>query len=278
MGMLGDSSVAVRMRSIEALGKIGDSATSVEIVKRLERCSAGGSPAGRACLGHSITAMARIKDPGAIPALERLSGSEDPEIRRRAIEALDRLQSGSAGLLLNADSTGTDDETGLFLPAVTDAVAFALAADRRNSTIAILETTEGIIEIELFRENAPLTAASFVLQAKAGGFDGLSLAPAGPFIVATARYERPANNRRVPSEVNMRPFVRGSVGVALSGRDSRADSFFITLAPKPYLDGVYTCFGRVVSGIQVAERMVSNSRIKRIRIKETISFHDYRRY
>jgi len=84
--------------------------------------------------------------------------------------------------------------------------------------------------------------------------------------------------RPLRSEVNMRPFERGSVGMALSGGDSRADSFFIALAPQPYLDGINTCFGRVISGLQVAERMALGDRIKQIRIKETISFHDYYRY
>jgi cyclophilin family peptidyl-prolyl cis-trans isomerase len=53
---------------------------------------------------------------------------------------------------------------------------------------------------------------------------------------------------------------------------------FITLAPEPYLDGSHTCLGRVISGMQVADRIVPGDRIRRVSIKETISSLDYYRY
>jgi cyclophilin family peptidyl-prolyl cis-trans isomerase len=284
--LLEDSSLAVRTRALEALGKIGGPSEAAEIAGQPERCSGDGFPAERVCLGYWITAMARLKDPAAIPALKKLAGSEDPEIRSRVAEAIDRLRPGFDALTLKGsprplcgdDAAGAAEETGQRIPAVTDAVAAALAAGRRNSTIAIIETTQGVIEIELYREDAPRTAESFVLQAEGGRLDRMETVPDGPFMVTARRPDGSAAGRSVRSEVNLRPFVRGSVGMVLSGRDSRVDSFFIALSPQPYLDGINTCFGRVISGIQAAERLTANDRIQRIRIKETISFHDYRRY
>jgi cyclophilin family peptidyl-prolyl cis-trans isomerase len=54
-------------------------------------------------------------------------------------------------------------------------------------------------------------------------------------------------------EINMRPFERGSLGMALSGKDTGGSQFFITLSPQPHLDGGYTCFGHVISGMPAVE-------------------------
>ena len=51
------------------------------------------------------------------------------------------------------------------------------------------------------------------------------------------------------------PFVRGTVGMALDGRDTGGSQFFITLSPQPHLDGKYTVFGRVVNGWDVLDRI-----------------------
>ncbi len=312
IGRLVDSSLAVRMRAIEALGKSGGPAEAAEIVRRLERFSYKGSRAERACLGYSITAMARLQDPVALPVLEKLAGSADREIRERAEAALARLRAGSGEtsrkeLMENSDPEpqayggrglervqGPSPEFPLPLrnsvsgdgvqksplprPRITDTVAYALAADRKSSTIAILETTRGVIEIELSREHAPATAANFILQAEGGQLSGLEFVRPDPMILIARKPEGTPIRQSVRSEVNMLPFERGSVGMELSGGDSRADGFFITLAPQPYLDGIHTCIGRVISGIQVADKMVSGGRIERVRIKRTISYHNYRRY
>jgi cyclophilin family peptidyl-prolyl cis-trans isomerase len=89
----------------------------------------------------------------------------------------------------------------------------------------------------------------------------------------------------------MRPFERGSIGMALveavgnsgpygifDNEYSDAGGFFITLSPQPKLDGVNTCFGRVVSGLPVAEKLAAGDRIQKIYIKETVHFHNYQKY
>jgi peptidyl-prolyl cis-trans isomerase B (cyclophilin B) len=136
------------------------------------------------------------------------------------------------------------------------------------------------MEIELFREEAPVTVANFVLMAARGTYDGLGFAQVVPsrLIGEINLQTRPGLGRAIHGEINMRPFERGSVGMAGTGRNSQTGRFFITLAPQPYLDGVHTCFGRVISGMQVADRIVPGDRIQRVAIKETISFLDYHRY
>lgn len=195
------------------------------------------------------------------------TGLQDPE-RRVRLAALALLRKGGI--------TGATGDPGPSAASVTDAVCRTLAASRKNSTIAIIETTRGTLELELFREDAPLTVANFVLMAKGGVYNGFvfeqgipSQRIGGMNFGSQARPGRATNG-----EINMRPFERGSVGMTAAGGKRDTGRFFITLAPKPFLDGIDICFGRVISGIQVADKIVPGDRILRINIKETIGTLD----
>jgi len=290
--LLDDPSISVRMRAIEALGKIGSRSDTADILRRLEHTTCCVSAFDRAFLGTAIAALARLKDPSAIPFLEQLNSIRDPEIQRSAMEARTHIRSEADA----ARSANTPAKPGVAPVApcgakaqaepapgtgyVTDAVAIALAASRKNSTIARIETTRGTIEIELFREQAPVTVEQFVSMARRGVFDGTGFTKSSTSgtIEGGNPVEWPGLRRTVHSEVNMRPFERGRVGMAVSGGSSDAGRFFITLEPQPYLDGINTCFGHVMSGMQIVDRLAPGDRIRRITIKEKIHFHDYQRY
>ena len=63
-----------------------------------------------------------------------------------------------------------------------------------------------------------------------------------------------------------RPFGRGAVGIALSGKDTGGSQIFITLAPAPHLDGSFTLLGWVASGMDVAEKLRQGDVIERVEI------------
>ena len=65
-------------------------------------------------------------------------------------------------------------------------------------------------------------------------------------------------------EYNQRPYGRGALGMALSGKDTGGSQFFITLEPQPHLDGAYTQFGQVLSGMDVVEKIRPGDVIDRI--------------
>ena len=194
----------------------------------------------------------------------------DPDRHVRLMSSALLRQAGLADIPENQVSNGS----------LTDAFCLALAASRKNSTIAIIETNRGNLEIELFREDAPVTVAIFALLATGGAYDGMELsqAPLQRRIEGRMSNSKKGFARRINSEVNMRPFERGSIGMALAGGNSDTSRFFISLAPQPYSDGSQTCFGRVISGMPVADRIVAGDRVKRVTIKETISFLNYHRY
>jgi cyclophilin family peptidyl-prolyl cis-trans isomerase len=70
----------------------------------------------------------------------------------------------------------------------------------------------------------------------------------------------------IRDEINQRPYVRGTVGMALEWADTGGSQFFITHSPQPHLDGRYTVFGQVVAGMDVLDRIQPRDRILRVRV------------
>ena len=122
-----------------------------------------------------------------------------------------------------------------------------------------LDTDKGTIEIELAVLDAPLTADSFLALAQRGYFSGMAIHRVVPNFVVQAGDTRgdgeggPGYTLR--DEINMRPYLRGTVGMALDGPDTGGSQFFITHSPQPHLDARYTAFGRVVAGMDVVDAL-----------------------
>jgi cyclophilin family peptidyl-prolyl cis-trans isomerase len=132
-----------------------------------------------------------------------------------------------------------------------------------------LDTDTGTIEIELAVLEAPLTAENFLALARRGYFSRMPIHRVVPTFVVQAGDQRgdgeggPGYTLR--DEINMLPYVRGAVGMALDGADTGGSQFFITHAPQPHLDGKYTVFGRVVAGMDVVDRLQQWDVIRRVR-------------
>ena len=59
-----------------------------------------------------------------------------------------------------------------------------------------------------------------------------------------------------------------AVGMALSGKDTGGSQWFVTHSRQPHLDGGYTVFGRVVSGMEVVDNIVRGDVINSVSITE----------
>ena len=67
-------------------------------------------------------------------------------------------------------------------------------------------------------------------------------------------------------ELLMRTHARGTLGISARGRDTGDGQWFINLVDNPLLDHEYTVFGTIVSGRDVAERIVEGDRIAQIEV------------
>ena len=137
----------------------------------------------------------------------------------------------------------------------------AFMIDPKKQYIATLETEKGDIVLQLFADKAPLAVNSFVFLARAGWFDGVTFHRVLPGFAAQTGDPSGTGrggpgyffkNEIDPSLKFDRP---GMVGMANSGPDTNGSQFFITYAPAPHLDGAYTLFGQVLSGMDVLEKL-----------------------
>ena len=66
----------------------------------------------------------------------------------------------------------------------------------------------------------------------------------------------------IRDELNERPYLRGTVGMALDWADTGGSQFFITHSPQPHLDARYTVFGQVISGMDVVDKLAQGDVIR----------------
>jgi cyclophilin family peptidyl-prolyl cis-trans isomerase len=150
----------------------------------------------------------------------------------------------------------------------------------RFSPHAYIETNRGIIEVELAVLDAPMTVASFMDLARRGFFNGVAIHRVVPDFVVQDGDPRGDGEGgpgyTIRDEINQRPYLRGTVGMALDWRDTGGSQFFITHSPQPHLDARYTVFGHVVNGMDVADRIEPMDVIQRVRIWDGTSTTDSR--
>ena len=144
----------------------------------------------------------------------------------------------------------------------------------KKDKFAVLKTEKGDIKLELFAEDAPQAVANFVHLIKTGFYNGLNFHRVIPNFVIQGgcpngtgtggpgwRIKCECDNQKVKHE-------RGSLSMAHAGRDTGGSQFFICMnrTNTAHLDGVHTCFGRVVEGLDVIDQIRQGDLILNIEI------------
>jgi cyclophilin family peptidyl-prolyl cis-trans isomerase/HEAT repeat protein len=146
----------------------------------------------------------------------------------------------------------------------------AQLSETRTNPTAVIHTRKGLIRIELLAGDAPMTVDNFMTLARSGFYDGLAFVRVVPnFVIQTGDPRGDQNGGpgyQIRDEINLRRYETGSVGMALSGKDTGGSQFFITHSPQPHLDGGYTIFGQVIEGMEVVNVLARGDRIERIEI------------
>ncbi|HEY3129035.1 MAG TPA: peptidylprolyl isomerase [Acidobacteriota bacterium] len=148
-------------------------------------------------------------------------------------------------------------------------VPFAAATPEEMAKYRVVVATSlGNIEIALYPDMAPEHVRQFLRFAQLGLYDGTTFhRVVSKFVIqagSLSSRKEPVAQKYAPliqnlkAEFNTRPHVRGAVSMArASDPDSGMDSFFIVLEPQPQLDGKYTVFGQVVSGMDVVDAIAA---------------------
>jgi len=148
---------------------------------------------------------------------------------------------------------------------------FIAAPDSMARPHVFIETDQrGVLEVELFGPEAPLTVANFLRLLDRRFFDGHRWHRVVPNFVLQDGDPRGdgfgSPGGAIRDEINrMRYDIKPMVGMALSGPDTGSSQWFITLSPQPHLDGTYTVFGRAVGKVGALTRITQGDVIRTIR-------------
>jgi peptidyl-prolyl cis-trans isomerase B (cyclophilin B) len=148
-----------------------------------------------------------------------------------------------------------------------------VALDYAN-TIATLQTDLGDIQIKFFYDKAPKHVENFIDLSAKGFYDGTFFHRVIPgFMIqggdpntkkpedAAHPYGTGGSETKLKAEFNDTPHKRGIVSMARSSDPNSASSqFFIVVKDSNFLDGQYTAFGEVISGMEVADKIATAPR------------------
>ena len=209
-----------------------------------------------------LDTLAKQKSDAANNAIKLALDSKDLQVRRKAVELL--KANGAGDFSARIGSVGTRNT-------IAD---YQRALGRIGKQVrATVNTSKGAFVIEFNPEEAPLTVDNFVMLARKGYFNGQAIPRVVPnFVIQTGDPRGDQNGGpgySIRCEINQTPYDRGAVGMALSGKDTGGSQWFVTHSPQPHLDGGYTVFGRVVSGMNVVDNIVRGDTVRSIVITET---------
>jgi len=233
---------------------------------------AGGAEALREAYKRGLSDMAYDARQSAIAALAAFGSAEATGTLKVALtdkEWAVRLR--AAQLLRKLDPSGD------YQKAIRPAPGTPPAAYDDRTLIApaysphvFIETAKGTIEFELAVLDAPQTSRNFINLARKGFFNGLAIHRVVPNFVIQGGDSRGDGGGgpgyTIRDELNERPYLRGTVGMALAGKDTGGSQFYITHSPQPHLDAKYTVFGHVINGMDVVDRIQQADVIQRIRV------------
>lgn len=133
------------------------------------------------------------------------------------------------------------------------------------STIVKIQTTRGDIRIRLLPGVAPAMTSAFLRLVKSGFYDGKTWHRVVPnFVIQGGDPKGDGTGDAgftLRDEWSRETFDAGAVGMATSGKDTGSCQLFIMSAPAPHLDGRYTVFARLESGMDVVRAMEVGDRI-----------------
>jgi HEAT repeat protein/cyclophilin family peptidyl-prolyl cis-trans isomerase len=253
----------VRMAVANGLARLKSAKGVAALVQSYERADKDPTYVARAAV---LGALVELDPAAARPLLERGLKDRDWALRVRAAALLRKLDPAADVSVIRPAPAAPLAELNDLTPLVNPSV----------SPMAYVDTDKGMIQIELAVVDAPRTVVNFVSLARKN-FLG-----ATPFHRVVPNFVTQDGDPRgdgeggpgytIRDEINQRPYLRGTVGMALDWEDTGGSQFFITHSPQPHLDGRYTVFGQVVAGMDVVDRLTQGDQIRSVRVWDGVAW------
>ena len=260
IGYLAEKDAIIRATAAELLGELSPDKTNERALIAALPLALRDKDLNDAALAI-LEALGKQKSAAANEAIKTGLDSSDHLIRRKAVA------------LLKANGAGDfSNRIGYVQTRNTEADYRRAIARIGKKITATVVTSKGSFTIEFLPEEAPLTVDNFVMLARRGYFNGQTVPRVVPnFVIQTGDPRGDQNGGpgySIRCEINEVPYDRAAVGMALSGKDTGGSQWFVTHSPQPHLDGGYTVFGRVVSGMDVVDRIARGDTIRRVTLNE----------
>lgn len=149
-----------------------------------------------------------------------------------------------------------------------------------SATKAVITTSKGEIDIDLFPQDAPKTVTNFATLAANKFYDGLTFHRVEPgFVIqggdpngngtgGTSIYGKPFEDELNPDTASYKEgYTEGTVAMANSGPNTNGSQFFIMWSDHTDLPHNYTIFGKVTSGMETVHKMVAGDKITSITVE-----------
>jgi cyclophilin family peptidyl-prolyl cis-trans isomerase/HEAT repeat protein len=257
---LKESDVVIRGTAADLLGELPPEETNARAVIDALPVALADRQLNDAALSI-LDALAKQKTAKANEAIKTALDSNDHLVRRRAVALL--KTNGAGDFSSRIGTVKTTNTTADYERAI---------ARIGKQVRATIKTTKGSFTIEFLPEDAPLTVDNFIQLAKRNYFNGFTVHRVVPNFVIQDGDPRGDGNGgpgyQIRCEINEVPYERGAVGMALSGKDTGGSQWFVTHSPQPHLDGGYTVFGNVISGMDVVDNIARGDVIRSIAITE----------
>ena len=143
-------------------------------------------------------------------------------------------------------------------------------------TKAKMITDKGTMSIEFYDNDAPNTVANFTKLAKEGYYDGLNFHRVLPDFVIQGGCPNgsgsggPGYSIDCETTGDNQYHDRGVLSMAHAGKNTGGSQFFVCHSRNntSHLDGVHTCFGKVVDGLDVIDDIRQGDKIQKIEIED----------
>lgn len=146
--------------------------------------------------------------------------------------------------------------------------------DSKKSYYALIDTSKGVIELELYPAYAPKTVNNFVFLARQGFYDGVvfhrvisNFMIQGGDPTGTGR-GGPGYKFEDEFAGNPLKHETGVISMANAGPGTNGSQFFITHSPQPHLNGKHTVFGKVTSGQDIVNAIRQGDTMTTVTIVE----------
>jgi cyclophilin family peptidyl-prolyl cis-trans isomerase/HEAT repeat protein len=253
---------AIRANAARLLGELTATGATQAVVGAYRRAGTDQTYVARAA---ALAALRALDPAAARPLLVEALADRDWAMRVRAAQLLTEL-----GEVVAPDSIRPAP-----LRRPVESQDWMALASPKFSPHAFIETDKGRIEIELAVLDAPLTVDNFITLARRGFYNGLALhRVVHDFVVQVGDPRGDGEGGpgySIRDEINERPYLRGTVGMALDWNDTGGSQFFITHSPQPHLDGRYTVFGYVVEGMDVVDALREWDVVQRVTIWDGVT-------